>query len=56
MAPETRERICTLLSEVLALLDQDRASIAAIHIAHAMDAMRDNPIDRRGSGSSTALQ
>lgn len=32
-----RERICALLSEALHLLDSEAATVAAIHVSHAMD-------------------
>ena len=56
MTPETRERICAMLSEVLVLLDTDAASIGAVHVAHAMDALCDRPIAPPGAAEPSAWQ
>ena len=56
MAPETHERICTQLSEVLVLLDLQHCPVAALYVAHALDALCYAPSDRGDPGSSTVLQ
>jgi hypothetical protein len=56
MAPEIRERICAQLSEVLVVLDQERCSVAAICVAHALDALCYAQSDPLDPGPTTVLQ
>ncbi len=40
MKAEMRDRICALLREAVRLMDREQATLAAIHVCHALDALR----------------